>query len=190
MTIRPILRAGHPVLRLTAAPVTDSDVSEIALLVEDMYDSMCDAGGAGIAAPQIGVSLRVVIFEIPAYRLDEGEDAIPLQVLINPTIEPLGDEVALGWEGCLSLPGMRGEVPRPARIRYTGLDLDGQLIDRTVEGFHALVVQHEVDHLDGILYPGRMTDMSRFGFTQELVEGGICTLPVPPSDDDEEQEDD
>ncbi|GAB4174828.1 MAG: peptide deformylase [Thalassobaculales bacterium] len=181
MAALPILRMGHPVLRRKAEPVADPGAPEIHALVADMLDSMQAAMGVGLAAPQIGVSRRVVIFMVPAARVtdDPADSALPLTVLVNPEVEPVGEEVALAWEGCLSVPGMRGAVPRPARVRYRGVGLDGVAVERVVGGFHARVVQHEVDHLDGILYPQRMTDMTLFGFTEEMAALG-ATAPTRP----------
>jgi peptide deformylase len=142
-----------------------------------MDDTMRALDGAGLAAPQIGVSLRVVIFEVRANRRYPGVEQVPYTVLVNPVLEPLGDEVDNGWEGCLSVPGMRGLVPRFRRLRYRGWSPDGSAIDRTVDGFHARVVQHEVDHLDGILYPQRIRDLRDFGFESELFPSGG---PLPP----------
>ncbi len=171
MSIRPIVRMGHPVLARVADPVSDPTAPEIAALLDDMVETMRDAPGVGLAAPQVAVPLRVMVFEVPSDRADrEGDDgATELTELINPTVEPLDDLVSLGWEGCLSIPGMRGEVPRWHRIRYAGVDRTGTRIDRIAEGFHARVVQHEFDHLDGVLYPERMIDMRRFGYTDELL---------------------
>lgn len=171
MAILKIARMGHPVLRRPAAPVEDPRAPEIARLVADMTDTLDDSGGVGLAAPQVYVPLRLVIFKVPAARGEEGEGVLPLTVLINPVIEPLGDEVASQVEACLSLPDMAGLVPRPARIRYSGVGLDGQTIEREAGGFHARVVQHEVDHLDGILYPMRMPDLTTFGYVEEIRKG-------------------
>lgn len=180
MAIKQILRMGHPVLNRVAEIVRDPRDPDIAALVEDMKDSLAAVGGTGLAAPQIGVSLRVVIFAAPAHRLTglPEDTEQPLMAIVNPVIEPLSDRKSLGWEGCLSIPGMRGEVPRHTRIRYHGLALDGSRIDKTVEGFHARIVQHEFDHLDGILYPARMVDLMRLGFTDEMVAAGTLT-PFP-----------
>jgi peptide deformylase len=169
MAILKIARMGHPVLRGRAEEVTDPTTPEIRHLIADMAETLADIGGAGLAAPQIHVPLRVVIFRVPAERLSgRPEDrAQDLTAIINPIIEPLGDEMELGWEGCLSVPGLKGAVPRFARIRYRGVAPDGTPIDRTVEGFHARVVQHECDHLDGVLYPQRMTDMRLLMFVEE-----------------------
>ncbi|MGE5476253.1 MAG: peptide deformylase [Bacteroidales bacterium] len=166
MAILKIARMGHPVLARRAEPVLDPKAAEIQGLIDDMIDTMVDAGGAGLAAPQVHVSLRLVIFHAPAARAEGA--AVPLTVLINPEIEPLDAEQQVGYEGCLSLPGMMGAVPRWRRIRYGGLDRDGCRFEREAEGFHARVVQHECDHLDGVLYPSRMPDLSRFGFVEEI----------------------
>ena len=166
---------GHPVLAAKAVPVGDPTDPEIRRLVADMVETMVDANGAGLAAPQVHVPLRVVVFQAPGERADPGlseEEAFDhtaaLTVLINPEIEILGEDKDGGWEGCLSVPGLRGFVERPAHIRYSGYDQDGRRIERTAKGFHARVVQHEVDHLDGILYPGRMGDMSKLIFESEV----------------------
>jgi peptide deformylase len=176
MAVQPVLRMGHPLLREVAAPVADFSNDELAALVADMHDTMRALYGAGIAAPQIGVSRRVVIFEVAENPRYPQVTAIPYTVLINPIVSTLDAEEEEGWEGCLSVPGMRGLVPRARRVRYQGFDLHGSPIDRTVEGFHARVVQHEVDHLDGILYPQRVRDLRNFGFEEAL--GEIMT-PMP-----------
>lgn len=168
MAIRPVLRMGHPVLREVASPVERFGTHELRELVRDMDDTMRSLNGAGIAAPQIGVSERIVIFEVTANPRYPQAEAVPYTVLINPTLEPLGTEREDGWEGCLSVPGLRGLVPRYRHLRYRGYDLDGRPIDRTVSGFHARVVQHEVDHLDGILYPMRIADLRNLGFEDVL----------------------
>jgi peptide deformylase len=171
MAIRPVLKMGDPLLFEVAEPVTAFDTPELHALVEDMVDTMKALSGAGIAAPQIGVSQQLVIFggfKSPRYP-DVGE--IPFTVLINPTLTPLSEEQEDGWEGCLSVPGMRGVVPRYTQLRYHGFDQYGKEVDRTVSGFHARVVQHEVDHLLGILYPMRITDMRQFGFIETLFPG-------------------
>jgi len=174
MAILKIARMGHPVLRRPAAAVTDPTAPEIQILIEDMVETMEDADGAGLAAPQVHVPLRLVVFHVPGARAaDEGDEApVALTVLINPVVEPLTEEKEMGWEGCLSVPGLIGAVPRFTRIRYTGLDPDGGRIDRVAEGFHARVVQHECDHLDGVLYPQRMTDLSLLMFRDELARHG------------------
>ena len=171
MTIRTILKMGDQRLLRVAQPVTGFDTPELHALVADMFDTMHAANGAGLAAPQIGVDLQLVIFGFS--KTDRYPDAppVPETVLINPTITPLSDVEEDGWEGCLSVPGLRGVVPRWSRIRYTGFDLAGQPIDREAEGFHARVVQHECDHLAGKLYPMRVRDFSRFGFTSVLFPG-------------------
>ena len=169
MAILKIARMGHPVLRRRAEPVPDPAAPEIRALIEDMIETMEDAHGAGLAAPQVHVPLRVVVFHVPEPRAQrEGEAAVPLTVLINPEITPLTDEQAQGWEACLSVPGLAGVVPRLTRIRYAGFSPDGERIEREAEGFHARVVQHECDHLDGILYPQRMTDLSLLVFAEEM----------------------
>lgn len=174
MAILKIARMGHPVLAQEARPVADPTAPEIRALVADMIETMADANGAGLAAPQVHVPLRVVVFQAPDDRSDEGlaeeekfEHTAPLTVLINPEYEVLGPEREAGWEGCLSVPGLRGLVQRPDHIRYRGVGLDGDAIVRTARGFHARVVQHELDHLDGILYPQRMEDMSKLIFESE-----------------------
>lgn len=171
MAILKIARMGHPVLSALAHPVADPTAPEIWVLVEDMVETMRDAPGVGLAAPQVHIPLRIVIFEVPAERGDQaGPGRVPegINVLINPAIEPLGEDMEEDWEGCLSVPGMTGRVPRWTRIRYTGFDLDGGRIEREAAAFHARVVQHECDHLDGILYPMRIEDMTTFGFVEEI----------------------
>ena len=171
MPVRDVLRMGHPVLRERAKPVERFATPELRELVEDMKETMAARNGAGLAAPQIGVSQRVVIFGVTANPRYPDAEEVPFTVLVNPQIVLLTREVEDGWEGCLSVPGMRGVVPRYKKLRYSGFDAEGQAIERVAEGFHARVVQHECDHLDGILYPQRMTDMSRFGFIEELFPG-------------------
>jgi len=172
MTIHTILKMGDPRLLRVAQPVKQFDTPELHQLVVDLQDTMTAANGAGLAAPQIGVDLQVVIFGsgLPNPRYPTAP-VVPRTVLINPVITPLGDEEEEDWEGCLSVPGMRGVVPRWRRIRYQGFDERGQTIDREAEGFHARVVQHECDHLWGKLYPMRVRDFSRFGFTEVLFPG-------------------
>lgn len=169
MTVRDILRMGDPRLLRVAEPVTAFDTPELHSLIQDMHDTMAAAQGAGLAAPQIGANLQLVIFGSTALNPRyPGRPLVPRTVLINPVITPLGPYEEEDWEGCLSVPGLRGVVPRWAHIRYTGFDEMGSPIDRTVAGFHARVVQHECDHLIGKLYPMRVRDFSRFGFTQVL----------------------
>jgi peptide deformylase len=167
MAILKIARMGHPVLIQRAEPVSDPGAPEVRRLVADMMETMEDAPGAGLAAPQVHVSLRLFVFRVQPARA-EGDDVIGNTVVINPTLEPAGEERVLRWEGCLSIPGMRAAVPRWARIRYSGVDCDGNPVGGEVGGFHAGVVQHEYDHLDGILYPMRMNDFRLFGFNEEL----------------------
>jgi peptide deformylase len=174
MAILKIARMGHPVLSAPAKPVADPLAPEIRNLVNDMVETMIDANGAGLAAPQVHVPLRLVIFQAPEGRVDPGlseqerfDHTAPLTVLINPQIEVLNPAPEGGWEGCLSVPGLRGYVERPAHIRYRGVGLDGKKLERIARGFHARVVQHEVDHLDGLLYPSRMNDLSRLIFESE-----------------------
>ena len=168
MAVRKILRMGAPLLLEQALPVKIFDSTVLHGLIEDMFDTMLDAGGVGLAAPQIGVGLQVVIFGFDESERYPEAGAVPQTILINPQITPLCTEEEMGWEGCLSLPGLRGEVPRWARIRYRGFDAQGQLIERSVDGFHARVVQHECDHLIGKLYPMRVRDFGRFGFSDAL----------------------
>lgn len=168
MTVREILKMGDPRLLRVAKPVREFDTPELGTLITDMFDTMYAANGAGLAAPQIGVDLALVIFGFKHNPRYPQAEPVPETVLLNPRIEPLGDEEEAGWEGCLSVPGMRGVVPRFARIRYTGVDAQGRAIEREAEGFHARVVQHECDHLIGKLYPMRIRDFSQFGFTSVL----------------------
>jgi peptide deformylase len=179
MTIRDILKMGDPRLLRIAQPVIEFDTDELHLLISDMAQTMAAVNGAGLAAPQIGVDRQVVIFGTadvnPRYP---DRPLVPPTVLVNPVITALGPEEEVDWEGCLSVPGLRGLVPRALRIRYTGFDPYGDPIDRTVDGFHARVVQHEVDHLIGRLYPTRMRDLTKLGFTEVLFPG------LDPTDDD------
>jgi peptide deformylase len=168
MAVREILKMGDARLLRVAQPVSAFGTPELRALVVDLFDTMAAANGAGLAAPQIGVDLQVVIFGFANNQRYPDAPAVPLTVLVNPTVEALDDEMEDGWEGCLSVPGLRGQVPRHARIRYQGFDAEGQRIDRVAEGFHARVVQHECDHLIGRLYPTRMTDLSLLGFTSVL----------------------
>ena len=172
MTVREILKMGDPRLLRIAQPVAAFDTDEIHLLVSDMFDTMRAVNGAGLAAPQIAVDLQLVIFgtDEPNPRYPDAP-LVPRTVLLNPVITPIGDEEEDGWEGCLSVPGLRGVVPRYSRIRYGGFDPEGRPIEREAEGFHARVVQHEVDHLLGKLYPMRVRDFSRFGYAEVLFPG-------------------
>lgn len=170
MTIKKVLKIGDPRLAEISEPVTEFNSSELDQLIVDMRDTMASLNGAGIAAPQIGVLKRVVIFGATDNPRYPDQDAVPETVLINPVIETLTSDTAGMWEGCLSVPGLRGFVERPLSIRYTGFDQYGHAIDRTVDGFHAIVVQHECDHLDGILYPMRISDLRLFGMEQELEQ--------------------
>jgi peptide deformylase len=169
--IREVLRMGDPRLWQKSLPVTQFAGPELADLLQDLRDTMAHLNGAGLAAPQIGVQLRVVIFGVKSNPRYPGIDDVPDTVLINPVLTPLSEEVEEGWEGCLSVPGMRGWVPRFHKLRYTGFDQEGSFFQRDVEGFHARVVQHEVDHLDGVLYPMRIRDFTRFGFNEALFPG-------------------
>jgi peptide deformylase len=168
MAVIETLKMGHPLLNQVARPVEHFNTQELDALIQDMLDTMAALNGAGLAAPQIGVSLRVVIFGVEANPRYPEVEAVPMTVLINPQITVLDQGQEEAWEGCLSVPGMRGLVPRYVRIRYQGLDQYGKPIDREATGFHARVVQHEVDHLDGILYPRRITDLRNFGYESVL----------------------
>ena len=178
MTIREILKMGDPRLLRIAQPVEVFDTPELHALINDMFETMHSVNGAGLAAPQIGVGLQLVIFGFRQNQRYPDAPPVPETVLINPTLTPLGDAQEEDWEGCLSVPGLRGVVPRFARIRYTGFDAKGAVIDREAEGFHARVVQHECDHLIGKLYPMRVRDFSRFGYTSVLFP------ELDPADDD------
>ncbi len=180
MAIKEILKMGDPRLFEVSQPVEESELSNLGELVQDLMDTMESAQGAGLAAPQIGVMKRVVIFGFDSNERYPDAESVPFTVLINPELEVLGDDIQYGWEGCLSVPGLRGLVPRTEHLRYRGLALDGSLIDRTVEGFHARVVQHECDHLDGILYPMRIEDMRFFGFEEQLQN---LAVSCPPQSD-------
>jgi peptide deformylase len=171
MAIRPVLRMGDPRLLQVSIPVERVDTPELQALLADMQDTMQALDGAGLAAPQIGVPLRVVIFGIESNPRYPDAEPVPQTVLINPVIMPLDADMEEGWEGCLSVPGMRGVVPRWLRLRYSGSDEQGRRFERSVAGFHARVVQHECDHLDGILYPMRIRDLSKFGFNEALFPG-------------------
>lgn len=179
MAILKIARMGHPVLLRRADPVADPTAPEIRRLVADMMETMEDAPGAGLAAPQVHVPLRLFVFRVVPDRSsgDPDDRIIGNTAVINPTVTLLGDDTRLRWEGCLSIPGLRAAVPRAWRIRYTGVDTNNQPISHEVTGFHAGVVQHEYDHLDGILYPMRMTDFSLFGFNEELTRAGAFQPP-------------
>jgi len=168
MTVRRVLKMGDPLLYRKADPVQQFNTPELDRLVADMADTMAALSGAGLAAPQIGVSLRVVIFGVEANPRYPEAEPVPTTVLVNPVLEPIGDDMEEGWEGCLSVPGLRGLVPRHLRLRYTGFDQHGKPMDRTVSGFHARVVQHECDHLDGILYPMRLRDIRLLGYEDAL----------------------
>jgi peptide deformylase len=172
MAVHEIIRMGHPVLRARAAEVADPTAADVQKLVLDLIETMQHAKGAGLAAPQIAFPLRVFVFHVPETRVTDTQGDTPQSItaLINPVIDPLGPELEMGWEGCLSVPGMTGKVPRFTRIRYSGVAADGARIEREVAGFHARVVQHEFDHLDGILYPMRMPDLSLFGFSEAMRE--------------------
>jgi len=176
--IREVLRMGDQRLWQKSLPVTRFNTKELGELLQDMRDTMAHLNGAGLAAPQIGVLLRVVIFGVQANPRYPGVEEVPDTVLINPELKPLSDEVEEGWEGCLSVPGMRGWVPRWHKLHYKGRDEKGMPFERTVEGFHARVVQHECDHLDGVLYPMRIRDFTRFGFNEALFPDA----DLPPED--------
>ncbi|AVA33533.1 peptide deformylase [Cupriavidus metallidurans] len=176
--IRDILKMGDARLLQQARPVTQFNTPELRLLIDDMFDTMEHANGAGLAAPQIGVDLQVVIFGFDRNPRYPDAPTVPKTVLINPSLEPLSDEMEDGWEGCLSVPGLRGVVPRYTRLKYTGFDMMGNRIERVAEDFHARVVQHECDHLIGVLYPMRIKDFTRFGFTEILFP------ELPPNYDD------
>lgn len=176
--IRPVLRMGDSRLWQKSRPVGEFNTAELNELLQDMRDTMAHLNGAGLAAPQVGVSVRVVIFGVTANPRYPDIEPVPDTVLINPVLTPLSGEEEEGWEGCLSVPGMRGWVPRFAKLRYSGYDERGRRFQRDVEGFHARVVQHEVDHLDGILYPMRIRDLTKFGFNEALFPGAN----LPPED--------
>lgn len=165
---RRIVKAGHPALTRVAEPIADPTDPKVAALVLDMIDSLAEAGGIGLAAPQIGESVRLVIYSVPASRVAREEDAQPMTVLVNPVLTPLGDEMSEGWEGCLSMPGLRGLVPRHDRLHLSWQTLEGETHERELSGYHARVVQHECDHLEGRLYPTRMTDLSQLVYLDEM----------------------
>lgn len=171
MSVRDILKMGDPRLLRRAQPVSVFGTPELEDLIADMFETMHAVSGAGLAAPQIGINLRLVIFGFGQNNRYPDAPPVPETVLINPTLTPLSDQIEEDWEGCLSVPGMRGMVPRFARLRYQGFDQHGRPIDREVDGFHARVVQHEADHVDGILYPMRIKDMTRFGYIDALFPG-------------------
>ena len=168
MTVRRVLKMGDPLIYRRAEEVREFGTPELDTLIQDMFDTMAALNGAGLAAPQIGVSRRVVIFEVQSNPRYPEAEAVPRTILINPVLEPIGGEMDDGWEGCLSVPGLRGLVSRYKKLRYTGFDENGQPIDRTVSDFHARVVQHECDHLDGVLYPMRLKDIRLLGFEEAL----------------------
>ncbi len=172
MAIRPILRIGDPRLRQVSDVVDKFDTPELHDLVRDMFDTMAAADGAGLAAPQIGVPRRVMIFGVESNPRYPDAEPVPTTVLVNPTYDVIDDAMVSGWEGCLSVPGMRGLVPRHAVIRYRSVDQFGDAVEREASGFHAIVFQHEIDHLDGILYPDRIVEHDKFGFEEELVAAG------------------
>ena len=176
MAIRPVLRLGDTRLLKIANEVTDFNTLELDALIEDMFDTMAAENGAGLAAPQIGVGLRIAIFGFDNNPRYPEKAAVPKTILINPAITRLSEDKAEDWEGCLSVPGMRGMVSRYTHIRYTGYDAAGTAIDVIAEGFHARVVQHECDHLDGIIYTHRLSDPMKFGFTEELLNSGLLAI--------------
>jgi len=175
MAILKIARMGHPVLLARAAEVADAVAPAVARLLADMAETLEDAGGVGLAGPQVHAGLRLFIYKVPAARADGG-DEVPLTAVINPVVTPAGDEMAMGWEGCLSIPGLRAAVPRFERVRLTGLDAAGAPIDKEISGFEARVVQHEADHLDGVLYTMRPADFRYFGFNEETLR---YDFPLP-----------
>jgi len=170
MSIKSIVKMGNQKLATPSLPVTDFSSQELKKLIQDMQETMKEKGGVGIAAPQIGCNLRVIMFGFEKNERYPDEGPVPFTILINPSFENLSDEMIGGWEGCLSVPGLRGSVSRFQKIRYSGYGIDGKMISRTAEGFHARVVQHEMDHIDGILFPRRLHDMKLFGFEDELKE--------------------
>lgn len=180
MAVKNVLRMGHPLLLQKAQPVTAFNTSALDALIEDMFDTMAERNGAGLAAPQIGVSQSVVIFGVEANPRYPDAEPVPMTILINPEIELLSDATDDMWEGCLSVPGMRGLVSRYTHIRYAGFDPQGVRFEREAHGFHARVVQHECDHLEGILYPQRITDLRLFGFEQELAD--LAGVEIGPQD--------
>ena len=187
MAILKIARMGHPTLMGVAADVQDPTDARIHGLIADMVETMADAPGIGLSAPQVHVPLRIVVFRVPGERCEDGQD-VPLTALINPVITPVGNDQAEDWEACLSLPGMTGRVPRYTAIKYAGLSPAGEAIERHARGYHARVVQHECDHLDGILYPMRMTDLSTFAYREELVRAPRTVVSENNPDTDEAAE--
>jgi len=175
MAILKIARMGHPALLARAVEVATPRAAEVAKLLTDMAETLEDAGGVGLAGPQVHAGLRLFIYKVPASRADGG-DEVPLSAVINPVITPVGDAMTMGWEGCLSIPGLRAAVPRFERVHLAGFDADGRVIDKEISGFEARVVQHEADHLDGILYPMRMSDFRYFGFNEETTK---YEFPLP-----------
>jgi len=192
MAILKITRMGHPVLKKRAKEIPDPTSREIRTLIEDMHETLDDIQGAGLAAPQVHVSKRLIIFSAPKEHEDNGgipeTDFVPMTEIINPEWHPLSDDMSLGWEGCLSVPGLTGAVPRHTHIRYRGYSPQGRLIERDATGFHARVFQHEFDHLDGILYPMRMSDLSLLVFTKEAKRFGLPSLLIDKDSDDERDE--
>jgi len=178
MAIQPVLRLGDPQLLQVASPVSEFNHPDLDSLIEDMFDTMTAEDGAGLAAPQIGIGLRIIIFGVDNNPRYPQNTAVPTTVLINPEFTPVSEEKENGWEGCLSVPGMRGVVSRFTQIRYTGFDATGAPVDVLAEGFHARVVQHECDHLDGIIYTQRLTDPLKFGFVEELLNSGQLNTDV------------
>ena len=184
MAILKIAIMGHPALRVRAQEVADPTAPEVKALVADLIETMIDAEGLGLAAPQVHANLRVVVFHVPGEREEDSDDVFSaLTVLVNPVVEPLDDAREDGWEGCLSVPGLRGLVPRFKRVRYRGITPAGEAVDRIVEGLHARVVQHECDHLDGILYPMRMTDLATLIFDSEFrhLDRAKAAPEMPPA---------
>ena len=173
MAVRQILRIGDPRLREVSKPVEDFGTRELDALIKDMFDTMAAADGAGLAAPQIGVPLRIMIFGIESNPRYPDAEAVPTTVLINPEFTVRDDSIVSGWEGCLSVPGMRGYVPRYRAVTYSGYDQEGKPVAREAEGFHAVVFQHEYDHLDGVLYPDRIVERDKFGFEEELMAAAM-----------------
>jgi len=173
MTVHTILRMGDPLLREVSRPITEFDTPELHQLIDDMFETMHAADGAGLAAPQIGVPVRLMIFGVEANPRYPDAEAVPTTVLINPEFEVTDETLVSGWEGCLSVPGMRGWVPRHRAVRYRGFDPAGEPIEREADGFHAIVFQHEYDHLDGVLYPDRIVEKDKFGFEDAMPEFGL-----------------